>query len=418
MQDRKEGFADEDTLRVALERSPSGSAEFTFCPAPAPGSKVHLGNAAWLAFLAANEYSHLHYLAPALDALGFRDPPGSGFDWKGCTVDLRVLRGFEITHKAELKAASDKGKQAMLGYLARFAKLDHPEAWGACASEWYETSGYDGDHYPAAAFEKHLIQTAHPGFRLQFFSGGKFVLEGKAFTEGSTQVVFARHDTLPIVIISFRGTEPDKLSDLIVDGKAWKTKLSKHGYSEEWGSMHSGFRAAFDSVGAVLRNKAAELEGQDVGIWITGHSLGAALATVMATELLDQIDNGKKYDLRGVYTYGSPRVGNVAFQEQFDAAAKRAGVIVARFRNGDDAVTHIPGLMLEYQHVGRLAHLTEDGLSFPDKDPKYGGLGKIGDHDIVGWDAEGKPKSGYYRRILDALANHPAGDPLNTCAPP
>ena len=165
----------------------------------------------------------------------------------------------------------------------------------------------------------------------------------------------------------------------------------------------------------MLRAKVAELASEDVGIWITGHSLGGALATVMAAELLRQIEAGASYGLRGVYTYGSPRVGNKAFQEQFDSAAKSAGVRVVRFRNGNDAVTHIPGLMLEYQHVGTLAHLTEDGLAFPEEEPPYPGLGSVGDHDIVGWDDAGKPKSGYYRRVLDALALHPVGDPLNQC---
>ena len=98
--------------------------------------------------------------------------------------------------------------------------------------------------------------------------------DGKAFTEGSTQVVFARHQTLPLVIISFRGTEADKFGDLMVDGKAWKTALSSHGWPESWGSAHSGFHAAFASVGEVIFSKLDELRGSDRGIWLTGHSLG------------------------------------------------------------------------------------------------------------------------------------------------
>ena len=357
MQNRSEGFQDEDTLRIALARSPSGGADFNFCVAPPADAAVNLTNAAWMAFFSANEYSHLHYLAEAFNALGFRDTPQTGFDWAACTVDLRLLRGFEKKHKREIADAHARGGAALKAYLAKYAKLDHPEAWGACASEWYETSDYAGEKFPAAAFEKHLIQTAHRGQRLQFLSGGKFVFEGKGFTEGSTQVVFARHTTRPMVVIAFRGTEPDKMSDVMVDGKAWKTKLVDHDWPPAWGSMHAGFLSAFESVGPVLRAKVAELASEDVGIWITGHSLGGALATVMAAELLRQIEAGASYGLRGVYTYGSPRVGNKAFQEQFDSAAKSAGVRVVRFRNGNDAVTHIPGLMLEYQHVGTLAHL-------------------------------------------------------------
>ncbi len=415
MASRSETFADDNVLQVPISRSPSGSAEFNFCHSPPDDAVVNLTNAAWLAYFSANEYSHMHYLANSLNEHGFENPDGNGFDWAECSVDLRVMRGFEKKHRKDLEAAHGKGKAAMVEFLSRFAEEDVTEPWGECARWWFSESGFDGSTYPAPSFENYLIHTAHAGNYLEFFSGGEFLLEGTAFAQGSTQVLFARHKTLPIVIISFRGTET-KWHDIVTDGKAWRTKLEGEGWSK-WGSVHSGFHSAFNSISKVLHEKLKEYEGTDVKIWITGHSLGGALATLLAADIfrLNRLD--RKLDLRGVYTFGSPRVGNNAFHDRFTEEATNNKTRVVRFRNGDDAVTHIPGF-LEYKHVGTLAHLGEGTLEFPDKEPGYtgaGGIGQASDHSMTGWDSKDKAISGYYRRLRGVLEKHPAGSPYNRC---
>lgn len=415
MASRSESFTDDNTLQVPMSKSPSGSADFNFCTTPPEDAVMNLNNAAWLAYFSANEYSHMHYLASSLDELGFQTPDGSGLDWAECAVDLRVMRGFEKQEGKDLKAAHSSGKEALLEYLTPLAGKDAETPWGECARRWFSESGFDGSTYPAPSFENYLIHTAHEGNYLEFFSGGEFLLEGTAFAQGSTQVFFARHKTLPIVVISFRGTET-KWQDIATDGKAWRTKLSGEGWSN-WGSVHAGFHSAFESISEILHTKLAEYDGTDVKIWITGHSLGGALATLMAADILRLNSLESNLDLRGVYTFGSPRVGNNAFYDRFTEQAASAKTRVVRFRNGDDAVTHIPGL-LEYKHVGTLAHIGEGTLEFPEKDPSYsgaGGIGKAADHSMTGWDADNKAIPGYYRRIRDLLKDHPAGSPYNTC---
>ncbi len=415
MASRSESFSDDNTLQVPISKSPSGSADFNFCTTPPEDAVVNLTNAAWLAYFSANEYSHLHYLASSLDELGFQTPDGSGLDWAECAVDLRVMRGFEKRNAKELKTAHSGGKDSLLEYLTPLAAEEGEQAWGDCARRWFSESDFDGSTYPAPSFENYLIHTAHEGHYLEFFSGGEFMLEGTAFERGSTQVFFARHKTLPILIISFRGTET-KWQDIAVDGKAWRTALSGEGWSD-WGSVHSGFHSAFASISKILHTKLGEYEDSDVKIWITGHSLGGALATLMAADILRLKSLGKKLDLRGVYTFGSPRVGNNDFYDRFTKEASDAQTRVVRFRNGNDAVTHIPGL-LEYKHVGTLVHIGEGTLEFPDKDPSYsgtGGVGEAADHSMTGWSPDNKPIPGYYRRIRDLLEKHPAGSAYNTC---
>jgi hypothetical protein len=51
----------------------------------------------------------------------------------------------------------------------------------------------------------------------------------------------------------------------------------------------------------------------DYKVYVTGHSLGAAMATLSAADL----SVVSKIPIEGVYTFGSPRVGNLAFSTWF-----------------------------------------------------------------------------------------------------
>ncbi len=385
-----EAFADKTKLVVELDRSPTGGATFDFCPRPPPHA-VHWGNASWLAFLSANEYSHMYYLSPMLGELGFASD--GGIAWPACAKDLRVLRGFEDRYRDAMVAASHAKS------LKRFLE-PHAAKWGDCARTWF-AKHYDGTQFPAPSFEKWLIQTPHPGEHLEFFSGGQITDGGRAFTGGSTQVTFMRHKSLPLAIIAFRGTEPNRFSDLATDLKAWKVPLA-----EGWGSVHAGFHAAYESIGPAMRAKLEEYKQQKVAIWVTGHSLGGGLATLMAAELLRRKDAGEDFDLRGLYTFGSPRVGNKMFRAKLMASAEHHLAQLVRFRNGDDIVTAIPRLS-EFEHVGQVAHLRETKHELGTTDPPYAGLGSLADHDIAGWIRPKKAVSGYYRRVLTIAKARP-----------
>ncbi len=67
---------------------------------------------------------------------------------------------------------------------------------------------------------------------------------------------------------------------------------------------------------------------------ITGHSLGGALATHAAVQLVSQGIN-----VEALYTYGSPRVGDNKFSTWFDALVKSVKV---RVSHGRDPVPHLP----------------------------------------------------------------------------
>lgn len=72
----------------------------------------------------------------------------------------------------------------------------------------------------------------------------------------------------------------------------------------------------------------------DCSLWVTGHSLGGALAAIGAYMLTEQASESKPL----VYTFGQPRAGNAAFA---DVAAQRVKDMF-RVVNAADAVAHVP----------------------------------------------------------------------------
>ena len=167
------------------------------------------------------------------------------------------------------------------------------------------------------------------------------------FDKQSTQCYVASNDQFAIV--AFRGSEIWKkegkfdLNKVIADFKAdVDIRLT------DWppgGKVHRGFKNALAEVWSDLLPYITRLDRKGCKIWMTGHSLGAALATLAA----DRYGN-----VRGVYTFGSPRVGNDVFKEKFD-------VKTYRIVNKDDIVARVPPPGV-YVHVGQLKFIDSHGI--------------------------------------------------------
>jgi len=156
--------------------------------------------------------------------------------------------------------------------------------------------------------------------------------EAVLFDEGDTQGFIAVHDGY--VALSFRGTESDNLVD-------WRTDvLVRHTRSTAGGQVHRGFAAALDKVWdkhivPVLARYP------DRHLWITGHSLGGALAVLAASRVTDRSFS--------VYTFGQPRVGDAEFAT---ACQARFGRRYFRFVHGRDIVPRVPPFTPGYRHFG------------------------------------------------------------------
>ncbi len=108
-----------------------------------------------------------------------------------------------------------------------------------------------------------------------------------------------------IAVIMFRGTNPTEIQDWLVNVKSF-TNNTDHG------TVHAGFWYAYsslhDQVQEVLRQSKIKR------VWITGHSLGGAMAVVCSYHLMNELD----LEIAGVMTFGQPCVGDAAFCEYMD----------------------------------------------------------------------------------------------------
>ena len=79
-------------------------------------------------------------------------------------------------------------------------------------------------------------------------------------------------------------------------------------------------------------------------ILLTGHSLGAAISTLLAYELKTEYNLFNQIQL---ITFGSPRVGNSQFVYDFTQNEIKNN----RLTHYYDIVPHVPQMLLHYQHV-------------------------------------------------------------------
>jgi len=163
----------------------------------------------------------------------------------------------------------------------------------------------------------------------------------KWFDHDGTQAFACLNREANEIFLVFRGTEPDQMKDILADVKAWRKP------AREKGLVHFGFAQALDKVYDNIVQWIAEQKLDDgYKITCTGHSLGAALATICASRL----------DAHELYTFGSPRVGNRAFVKEM----KKDKIKHYRFVNNNDIVTSVP-FPIRFVHHGDLVYINHYG---------------------------------------------------------
>jgi hypothetical protein len=153
-------------------------------------------------------------------------------------------------------------------------------------------------------------------------------------------------------VLSARGTHErwDIYEDLMLWRVAWRDYLPA-GARVHYGFLRQARRiakAVVDRVRAAWRYFGRDPIGTP--LFVCGHSLGAPVA--MLAGLLLERELG--YRIAAVYTFESPRVGNRAWAEWWDATYGERTHRVVRFRSGvPDLVTRLPPAGLGYWHCGR-----------------------------------------------------------------
>ena len=129
----------------------------------------------------------------------------------------------------------------------------------------------------------------------------------------------------PFLVLSFRGTELKKAADIKADIRAIPTIIGPESTNIK---VHSGFYDAFHMVKSDISTDLSSEKYRNLPLYITGHSLGGALA-IVATYFLssDQI--------AACYTFGGPRVGNLDFGQSIKPP-------IYRIINAADLVPRLP----------------------------------------------------------------------------
>ncbi|MCA0984666.1 lipase family protein [Halobacillus yeomjeoni] len=185
-------------------------------------------------------------------------------------------------------------------------------------------------------YEKHNKFPIPKGYRL--------IKSFKASALGKEEwfgfIIASKHS----IIISFRGTKSPL--DWLVDSEVGQ--VSFHG-----GKVHRGFLSVYKSCKKQIFHAYSQLiqNTEDKTLYITGHSLGAGLATLHALDA-ELSDIGFKKIV--MYNYASPRVGDRHFASIYNDHV----LYSVRFVNTNDLVPKLPGEVVKregqtwyYTHV-------------------------------------------------------------------
>jgi hypothetical protein len=137
-------------------------------------------------------------------------------------------------------------------------------------------------------------------------------------------------------IVAFAGTDPLHLLNWVSDFTLGRPKAP----------VHQGFVDAAAAVWGDVKDALTAALASQSPVFITGHSLGAAIAvatTDFAREQLQLTD-------AQIYLYGCPRVGRDDFVGTYNEAFGRT---TYRLVHGTDIVPTVPPPGLGFHHVGR-----------------------------------------------------------------
>jgi triacylglycerol lipase len=213
---------------------------------------------------------------------------------------------------------------------------------------------------------------------------GSWQLRCDGIVQGLVRSVLPIADTHAVVasgrgatILSFAGTDPVSLANWVSD----------FNFRAGAGGIADGFHQAFD---AVQKQVFALARTANQPLFVTGHSLGGALAVIAAQAL-----QSSGFDVAGVYTFGMPRPGDEAFARvSYDPLL---GSRTYRLVHGNDIVPTVAPSTLGPRHVGRLLRC-DPGAAF---DPATLSPTTESDDPLFS-DAAGQQ--------LTALLNHPAAE--------
>jgi len=232
------------------------------------------------------------------------------------------------------------------------------------------------------------------------------------------------------IVVAWRGTQTaeewiEDARDILVPARLSITRFKRKGvraglsttarFNDNGVRVEDGFlscyisqgensKSARDTVISEILRLVDEYKEESLSVTLTGHSLGAALATLSSYDVkkILNADLSARHIPVTVFAFASPRVGNRAFALRME----ELGVKVLRLVNKDDIVPKVPGLVVNENSCGWLSKLFDwlpwtyfhvgvqivlDNNDIRNLDPAYAHSLKVYLHLIDGYVAEGKP---------------------------
>ncbi len=216
-------------------------------------------------------------------------------------------------------------------------------------------------------------------------------LEARLISVGNTQAWLLQDDRT--LAVAFRGSEAptsiDGLKDwlltnannlLILPEGRLGTDFAAAGVGARF---HRGFMQALADVWDPLAAAVdAAVTARERPLWITGHSLGGALALLASWRFHQQFR-----DIQAVYTFGAPMIGNAATAEAFQ---RELGGKIFRYVDEPDPVPLLPMVSMlanSYNHCPaevRLKAAAVAGAAAADATPASAAMHEISTRAVSG----------------------------------
>ncbi|KAI8340982.1 Alpha/Beta hydrolase protein [Choanephora cucurbitarum] len=201
------------------------------------------------------------------------------------------------------------------------------------------------------------------------------------------------------IVVAFKGTTPNNYEEFLVDATFQRTDAR----SFLFGCVHEGFyeslfsttgfghqdiRDPYGAIVSAVQTKAAQLQeklgtNEPIQLWITGHSLGAALSSLLFARWLKcPEDLSHRLVMRDCYIIGTPAVGDSDFASTFSSHTNlpiTRSSTLWRIINKNDIFTRLPpgydskscghfmndNDFFNYSHIGHAIQITHSWQTKP-----------------------------------------------------
>ncbi len=184
-----------------------------------------------------------------------------------------------------------------------------------------------------------------------YATGGNWLLDwGPALSPDRGNLMYVTKNTTtmpPVYAIAIRGTDWCFPSNWKEDILVWD--FVHYPYGSQFDSVARGTMLGLNSLlglrdsatGKTLTSYLNNIQGTTNYIYITGHSLGGALATILTSWFLDN-GYGSRFKMKS-YTFAAPSIGNSGYADHYNQIINSTGSESHRVINPKDLVPRFQG---------------------------------------------------------------------------